>query len=78
MDDDPSNQVKSTEVLLTTLRTIPKAVDLQLPLGPKIPYTFHFLIVKERSLTAVIGPNLLVRFVKVRMVFNCDYFWLLY
>lgn len=37
VDTVPLNQLKLPLVLLTTFRTMPKVVDLPLPLGPKIP-----------------------------------------
>lgn len=49
VDTVPLNQLKSPLVLFTTFKTIPKVVDLPLPLGPKIPYTLPLLMLKLKS-----------------------------
>lgn len=37
VDNFPSNQENSPEVLFTTFKIIPKVVDFPLPFGPRIP-----------------------------------------
>ena len=49
----PPYHLKSPEVGLITFSTIPRVVDLPLPLGPKSPYTFPFISFKEIELTAI-------------------------
>ena len=71
----PLNQLNSPEVLLTTFKIIPNVVDFPLPLGPRIPYTFPFSMVKERFFTAVRYPNFLVRSLTVSIVLKMTSFF---
>lgn len=64
----PLNQLNEPLVLLTTFNTMPRVVDLPLPLGPSIPYTFPFSMVNDRSFTAVRWPNFFVKWFTERIV----------
>jgi len=55
------NQNQSPLVGLMVERSIPKVVDLPLPLGPRSPYTLPFSTSNEMLLTTTL-LNFLVRF----------------
>ena len=74
----PLNQSKEPLLLLTTFNTIPKVVDFPLPFGPRIPYTFPFSMVNDRSFTAVRCPNFLVKWLTERMVSKIGFVFALF